>query len=362
MNAQTNELQIIPTAIAEYRPYAEDLARLQKQYAGVVYDVTTKQGMADAKAARKLFKDLRLALEAKRVEIKAPALERSRAIDADAKLIGNELLPLEKSFDDQIKAEEERVAREKAAIEEAARKRQEDLQHAFAQLQALANFHVSEKTTDDINDLIGLAECFDVDAHDETNRAGVRFQVQVTVNALKAKRDERLAWDTEQARVAAERAELEQLRAQQAQREAEEAERIRATNAEAERARIAEEERVKAERAAAEAIERAEQERIAAEQRLEQERIDSAEREQRAAAEAREQAERAAWEREEERLANERRQKAADEARAADIEHRRGINSKAVAALQKEGLTAEQAMLVIGAIAKNRIPAVSIHY
>lgn len=359
MNAQTAEqttdLVVIQTAITEYQPYAKDLAELKQRYEGVVYDVTTKQGMADAKAARKLFKDLRLALEAKRVEIKAPALERSRAIDADAKLIGNELLPLEKSFDDQIKAEEERIAREKAAIEEAARKRQEDLQAAFAKLQSLATFHVSEKTLDEIEDLIAEAECFDVQAHDEANRAGVRFQVQVTVNALKAKRDERLAWDTEQARVAAERAELEQLRAQQAQREAEEAERIRAANAEAERARIAEEERVKAERDAAIAIEQAEERAREAEQQ-------AADRAERAAAEAREQAEREARERDEERLANERRQKAADAARAADIEHRRGINSKAVAALQKEGLTAEQAMLVIGAIAKNRIPAVSIHY
>ena len=104
--------------IAEYNQTAIALAELRTRYAKD-YDVGTAPGMAEAKAARATVRGYRVALEKTRVEIKAPALERTRLIDAEAKRITAELLAIEEPIDVAIKAEEARKAEEKAAKERA---------------------------------------------------------------------------------------------------------------------------------------------------------------------------------------------------------------------------------------------------
>lgn len=101
--------------IVEYSKTAAALAGLQGKYKGVVYDVSTKSGMAQAVAARGELKGLRTALEKERKRIKAPALERCQLIDSEARQITRELEALEIPIDDQIKAKE----REEAARLEA---------------------------------------------------------------------------------------------------------------------------------------------------------------------------------------------------------------------------------------------------
>lgn len=59
-------------------------------------------------------KTLRTSLEAKRKELKAPALERSRLIDSEAKRIESEIRSLEDPIDALITAEEQRRERERA--------------------------------------------------------------------------------------------------------------------------------------------------------------------------------------------------------------------------------------------------------
>lgn len=218
----------------------------------------------------------------------------------------------------------------------------------------------------------------------------------------------------EEAKREAEQAELEQLRREKAEREerdrqereareaeeaaakAEEERKAREAEEEArrqeERERIAKEAAERAEREAAEKIEAERREREAAEQRAkeaeeralqaerdaearrvfeaEQERkreIEAEERRHREAEEAERRAkerELAAAEAERQRIEKERlAQEEADRQRAADLAHRKKINSEAVAALIKAcGLDEKQAQTIVVAIYKEQIPHVAISY
>ncbi|MBH1623850.1 hypothetical protein I5U15_14995 [Stenotrophomonas maltophilia] len=191
----------------------------------------------------------------------------------------------------------------------------------------------------------------------------------------------------ERARAAAEEARLaelarkeEEIRArEEAVRAAEEAERQRVAAEQAERERVEREARLQAEaaenakREAAAAVERAEREAREATERAAREAAeaekrakDAAERAEREKAEAVAAAERRAHEEaeraERERQAQADAQRKADEARAADIEHRRSINRAAVAALVALGIEDEIAAAVITAIVQGKVPAVAIRY
>lgn len=225
-------------------------------------------------------------------------------------------------------------------------------------------------------------------------------------------------WEAEQARIAAEKAaEEERQRIEAEQKAALEAlkkqietdhemallmndafDREQAEKkAEAERQRIAREEEIKRqaeEKAKREAVEKAqreidaaaarEREAILAKERAERERIEAqqrAEREQREAAERAEREKQAAVEaerrkaqeeadrtrreaeqREQARLAEEKRKAEEEARRAADVEHRRGINTAAVQALIDQGIPYEWAKACIIAVALGKVPATTIKY
>src|SRR5262245_51904969 len=95
-----------PTRIAEYSKTEAALAELTVRYQGVTFEVTTKDGMKAAKTARATLRDLRVALETKRQEIKEPVLVQGRLIDSEAKRISKALEALEDPIDAQIKGEE----------------------------------------------------------------------------------------------------------------------------------------------------------------------------------------------------------------------------------------------------------------
>ena len=118
-----NGVVLYETKIATFSKTAIYLAQLTARYKGAVYDVTTTAGMGDAKAARRMIRDVRVALEKFRKEEKAEILERGRAIDNDAKALTASLESLEDPIDAQIKAEEKRKEDERAERErvEAAR-------------------------------------------------------------------------------------------------------------------------------------------------------------------------------------------------------------------------------------------------
>ena len=101
--------------IAEYNPVAAALAELREKFADVIFPVTTKEGMKDAKDVRGKLVKLRTGLESMRKDIKEPALRRTQAIDAEAKAITAAIKAIEEPIDAQIKVEEQRIEAEKAA-------------------------------------------------------------------------------------------------------------------------------------------------------------------------------------------------------------------------------------------------------
>lgn len=338
------------TAIAEYSATDAALADLRTKYGTAVFDVTTTKGMTEAKQARAELRDYRVSLEKCRVDIKAPALERCRQIDSEAKRITAELSALEDPIDDQIKAEEQRKSREK---EEAVRLERERVAAINARFDAIKALPAQARglTSEEVAKLLHQAELIDPESFPADMVAAARYELRGAVAGLDAEHEAALKRE-------ADAVELERLRAAAA-----EVERERARLAEVERQRIADEQA--AERARAD-VERAEQAardaQSAAQRAAEQARIDQTEAvrlaEERATreAEAREQARR------EEEAREVERQRRADEARAENARHRAKINRTAAAALENRGLTAEQAKNIITAIALGEVPGVSIRY
>ena len=78
-------------------------------------DPTTKDGMAKLKAGKKEVRDLRLAVEKKRKQLKADSLDWGRMVEAEAKKIQALISPVENEIDQVIKDEEEKLERQRQA-------------------------------------------------------------------------------------------------------------------------------------------------------------------------------------------------------------------------------------------------------
>ena len=109
------------TQIVEYSATETGLAELHGRLAGVVYDVSKPAELDRARADRRECVKLRTSLETLRKSLKESVLERGRAIDGEAKRITSSILEVEEPIDAQVKAEESRKEREKAAKEQADR-------------------------------------------------------------------------------------------------------------------------------------------------------------------------------------------------------------------------------------------------
>ena len=108
--------------IEEYNATAAAIAMMKEKYSGLTFDATTKEGMEVARVSRRELVTCRTSLEAKRKVLKAPALERAKLIDTEAKRLTAEIEALEAPIDAAIKAEEARIEKIKA---EAAAKEKE---------------------------------------------------------------------------------------------------------------------------------------------------------------------------------------------------------------------------------------------
>ena len=143
----------VTTAIAEYNQTAVGLAALRARYASVVWDCSTTKGDKDARAVRKELVTLRTSLEAMRKAIKAPALERARLIDAEAKTITEQIKALEDPVDEAIAAEEarketlrlQRLADEEARIR-ALQERISDIANVAIRAVGLSSAEIARKT------------------------------------------------------------------------------------------------------------------------------------------------------------------------------------------------------------------------
>jgi colicin import membrane protein len=337
------------TSIAEYSKTAAALAELRQTYHAVVYDFGKPGEMQRALKDRARVRGYRLDLEKVRVEIKAPALERCRLIDAEAARIRQELEDLEEPIDAQIKREEKRKQDEQLAKEKAEAERVAGIQARIADINARGADAVGLQPAEiaaRLDEARELAIDESFGEYRETAAAAKKKAVatleQLLAGAIaqaEAAEKLRLARIEEEERMARDRAQLEA-----AKKEQEEAERKRQAQIVAENKRIAEErakadaeDRARREKIAAE--EHAARERREAEERAHQEKMAAEERERRAAAEAREAEERAASEarREQERKEREvleaERQRVEAQARevarrAAELEDGRTILAK----------------------------------
>lgn len=317
--------------IQEYNKTTAALTELRARYVRP-YDVRTSAGMSEAKEARATVRGYRVALEKTRVEIKAPALERTRLIDAEAKRITAELLAIEEPIDAEIKAEERRKAEEKAAKERAEAARVESIKFRIAYFQdrVIAASNRDSKTITAILKDLESAKLDEAD-YQELLPAAVAAKI-AAIEKLEIMLNERIYAEDEQARIKAE----QQAEAARIQAEREELARLRAT----EDARQTEERRIaEAARKAEEARLAAERQRHEAELRAQREQQEREEREAKAlrdAEESRIKAEREAIEKQRAELEARRREEEMNLRKAKTMEAIQSIDDvkAALAAMQ----------------------------
>ena len=288
--------------ITEYNETAAAIAVLREKY-GTVFDVTTAKGMIAAREARADVRGYRTSLEKVRKELKAPALERSRLIDEEAKRITAELLAIEEPIDQQIKAEEQRKEEEKAAKAKAEATRLAGIAAQISAIRLLV-IMVAHQPATVIKAELEKAQALELsEAEFQEFLPDAQEVLEETRKDLQAALNARLLYEAEQARIKAE----QEAEAARIQAEREELAKLR----EAEAARQAEQARIETEaRQAEEGRLRAEREVMEAELKAKREAMEAELKAQREEQQCQEQATRQIREAEEVRLKAEREEQA----------------------------------------------------
>lgn len=302
-------------AIQEYSQTEAGLQELRSRMGGVVYDVATTKGMDAARKDRRECVTLRTSLEAMRKEIKAPALERCKLIDSEAKRITEEILKLERPIDEAIKAEEARKEAEKA---EKARIEQERVDGIKAKIQTIKEYPLKaiNLTAAKLAEVLPNVEAIQIDAEEYQEFQGeAQFVLMESVSKLKQILSDKQAAEAEAARIKAEQeAEAARLKAEKEEADrkaAEERGKLEAERAELERLRKEDEARRQEEDRKLREAREAEEAKLKAERDAEEKRI----AEERAKLEAEAAAKQAEIDRQQREL-EEARAKAAAEERA----------------------------------------------
>ena len=244
------------TQIQEYSATEAALADLRQRMSKAVYEVGTTKGMEAAKKDRAEVRGYRVALEKMRVDIKAPALERCKLIDAEAKRITEELSALEDPIDEQIKKEEQRKEAERLAKIKAEEDR-------IAKIRGMIAGLFSDVPTCCVS--LSSAKLLLVQETCRLEMVDDRFmefvgEAKAAKEACLLKLDElhaaAVAREQEAEKLKAEREELDRLRAADAKRVADE-------KAEADRLAKIERDRVAAERAESDRVAAVERQRLA---------------------------------------------------------------------------------------------------
>lgn len=275
------EIDNISKALVDIDMVSMGLGDLRKQYAGVIYEVSTFSGLEKAKAARQAVRAPRYEVERIRKEAKKPILDIGRKLDTEAARITKVLLEIEDPIDKQIKAEEGRKDRERAEKIEAEQRRVTALQERVNALRGNRSLSASSGSAL-IAEHISDVERIEVDNSFDEFRQQAEDAKIAGLAWLRDLQSAATAHEAETARIHAERAELGRLRKAEEERQA------------AERARSAEEERQ------AKAVREAEAAKVATENariRAEHDAAAKAERERLAAEERRLAAERAEFQR-----------------------------------------------------------------
>lgn len=340
----------VESALSEFDKVEAGLAELRGKFSGVVFDVKTTAGMKEASQARSEIREPRYNVEKVRKEAKAPILQLGRDIEARASYITEELLKIEEPIHAQIKAEEKRKEEEAAARREAEQERIRKIQAGINEIKQYA-IDATGKPAETIAVAMDLLEKHEIGAWAGEFQDMARDAKVHTMNKLNAMHAEEVEREAaakaeadrlaaEQARIKAEREELERQKAAQAERDRVAREDMERRQREQDERERAERERVEAARIQQEGIERAARERREREEREARERIEA---EQKAAQERIAEQERIAREQREEqdRLAREARQREEAEAARVREEQERRIKAEADR-LEKERLAKEE--------------------
>ena len=211
----------VESALTEFESVNAGLAALAERYpVDAVIDVTTGKGMVEAVAHRAAWRDPRLAVERIRKQAKAPVIALGKDIDARAAWITEQLLIGEVPMDRQIKAEEARKEAIKQERINAEFGRVSAIQEAIAEIGMVA-MAAAGKSSAHIAELIESqrAEVLSLGVFQE-----MLPQAQAAQNACLVKLDllhkAALHTESEAAKLAAERAELEALRKAAAEQKA----------------------------------------------------------------------------------------------------------------------------------------------
>lgn len=304
------------TQIKEYSITEAALGELRVRLAGAKYEVATTAGMETARRDRRELVTLRTSLEAKRKEIKAPALAHCKLIDDEARRITVEITALETPIDDQIKAEEAKREAEKAEKARIAAEAQKVLDDKIIEIGKLP-LRCLGKTADEIALFLATLEAREI---------GGEFAGETRERAEAAKKE--AVEEIRNLHAAAQ--EAEQMEADRKAHEAEEAARLEEERKERERLAAIEREAIvkqQAELTEKQWLQDIEAEKFRAEQaafKAEQDRINAERAEE-------ERVERAKLEAEEARLRAEK-EKAARIQREKEAEERRQAEAKAAAA------------------------------
>ncbi|MBV6321963.1 hypothetical protein [Duganella violaceipulchra] len=225
-----------------FKPFNEKFAILKAEADTITPDASTTAGMEIAVKYRAAFRDdVRVAGEKARVVRKAPILEIGKLLDTSYAELKTAVLPYEAKFDAAIKAEEKR----KDDLKKAEVERQERIRLRIVAIRELPLEAVG-KSSADIAAMIAELET-DVPGESFGTMLDAALTARTEVmTKLAAARAAALGSEEEAARIAAERAELAQLREAAA-------ERARLTQVEADR--VAAEQKSEADRLAALAAE-----------------------------------------------------------------------------------------------------------
>lgn len=233
----------IDAAVRSYNPTEAALHGMAEQARGLrVASLDDKEGLAAVREARLTLKGARVAIEKKRVELKADALAFGRAVDTEAKRLTAIIEP-----------EETRLASEEGKVEaERQRIRLAKLDGRMLLLKPYAR--IGMPTPHEVEPLSDEAFATLVERERDTFLAAEAERAKAEAERREREAAEAAAREVERQRLAVE-----------AQRQAEERARMAAERAEIEAAQRAEAAKVAAERAEIEAERRAEADRMAAE-------------------------------------------------------------------------------------------------
>jgi len=220
----TTALAVVTQSIAEINSFEAGIAELERKYGGLVFDVKTAKGMKEAKEARAKVREPRYALQNLEKAAKRPLNGLKDAITEQTAAMIDRVAAIENPLHEAIDNEEMRLHNEAVSKATAERERVEKLEARLEALQ-LMPFDAQGLTSAQSQACLDEARALKIgEDWQEFAEKAERAKVSV-VAALEGMVAAASAKEAEAARIIAERAELDKLRAEAAARDIAERER-----------------------------------------------------------------------------------------------------------------------------------------